>query len=150
MNIYLKYISVSRRISLSITQRICHQHCEPNWYGSGKQTDLTIILLTYREIILTIYSLTCFMTGWLTKSRGISRATMILDLCCGLVAPASAHGRQGGTDKTMVGFCLVKNSLTLSPSFCLKSTRPAALQGRGTGILGVSCPVTAPPSYLSL
>jgi hypothetical protein len=31
--------------------------------------------------------LTCFMTGWLTNSRGISMATMIFNLCCGLVAP---------------------------------------------------------------
>ncbi len=42
-NIYLKYISVSRRISFSITHRICHHHCEPNWYGSEKQTEFDCI-----------------------------------------------------------------------------------------------------------
>ncbi len=67
---------------MSITQRICHQQSEPNWYGSEKQTGFDCINNYTQHIAIFVFarpSLTCFMTGWLTNSRGISMATMIFD-----------------------------------------------------------------------
>jgi hypothetical protein len=76
--------------------------------------------------------LTCFMTGCLTNSRGIPMATMILNLCCGLVAPVRLRNMyENGFDTSFAGHCLEHRAINrpLLPGKLASSLEWSSLPG---------------------